>query len=139
MKEGLDKFRKLLLTDEEFQMKLKAAAEAYTGEQTEEAVFNNVIVPVANEYGISATFEEYKAYIENLSDQEMDDEEIVQVAAGGKNMKGFGAAACIGCGLGFGGGLGDDRAFACLAIGGGGNASGCAWEGSSVTITEPQR
>lgn len=35
MNEGLTKFRELLLTDEEFRTKIRSAAEAYKGEQTE--------------------------------------------------------------------------------------------------------
>ena len=47
MNEGIKKFEELQRTDETFQAKLKAAVESYTGENTEEAVFNGVLVPVA--------------------------------------------------------------------------------------------
>ena len=47
MNEGIRKFVELQRTDETFQAKLKAAVESYTGENSEEAVFNGVLVPVA--------------------------------------------------------------------------------------------
>lgn len=115
MNEGIKKFRDLLLTDEKFQQKLKAAAEAYTGEQTEEAVFSEVLVPLAQEYGISATYDEFHEYVTN--GQEMDKAELEQLA-GGKSG-GSGTTACIAIGYGIGGGGGDGTGGACLAIGGG--------------------
>ena len=62
------KFQELMSTDEEFQKKLKDALETYTGEKTDEAVFNQVLIPLASEYGITATYDEYKAYIDQLKD-----------------------------------------------------------------------
>ena len=58
MNEGIKKFEELLKTDEAFQKKLADAAQAYNGEMTEEAIFNNVLVPIASEYGITATIDE---------------------------------------------------------------------------------
>ena len=71
------KFIELMHTDETFQSKLKDALSSYTGEQTPEAVFNNVLSPLAKEYGISISFEEYIKSISELSDDELD-----QVAGG---------------------------------------------------------
>ena len=62
-KADLMKFRELMFTDADFQEKLKKAGEAYTGDKSEKAVFDNVLIPLAKEYGLSATFEEFKEYI----------------------------------------------------------------------------
>ena len=128
MNEGIKKFEELMKTDESFQAKLKAAAETYDGEKTDEAVFNGVLVPVAKEYGISASYEEFKEYMETLAstDEIMDKDELNQIA-GGKG-RGFGAAVCYGVGIGVGGGGGDDGGFACF-VGGFGTEYGCCGEG----------
>ena len=117
MNEGIKKFEELLRTDESFQTKLKAAVEAYTGEDNEEAVFNGVIIPVAKEYGISASYEEVKEYIRNLSytDEIVSEDELKQIA-GGKGG-GFGAGVCFGVGIGWGVACGDDGTVACIVVG----------------------
>jgi hypothetical protein len=102
MNEGFQKFAELARTDSQFQQKLKAAIEAYSGEMTEEAVFNNVLVPLANEYGIFGTFEEFRAYTESLANQPMSKDELTQIAGG--KAGGLGITACLGVGLGGGGG-----------------------------------
>ena len=94
MNDGFNKMKELLLSDEEFRGKLKAAYEAYKGDQTDESVFNEVLVPLAAEYGITATYDEYKEYIRSVpDDEELSPEELDQVA-GGDKMKGFGGAVC---------------------------------------------
>jgi len=128
---NLEKFRELLLTDEEFQNKLKTAAEAYTGEQTEEAVFNNVIVPFAAEYGITGSFEEFKDYLNSLSDSEIiNNDELSQIAGGDSKGGGIGSAVCLGIGMGIGGNAGKDGGGLCVVVGAGWGASGCAGEGT---------
>jgi len=83
MNNGLEKFRELVLTDKEFQTKLKNSLKVYNGEQTEEDVFNTVLVPLAAEYGITATYEEFHTYIEELAnDQELNTDEIAQISGG---------------------------------------------------------
>ena len=81
MNEGIKKFEELLRTDESFQTKLKAAVESYAGENTEEAVFNGVLLPVAKEYGISVSYEELHDYISNLAqtDETMDKDELKRI------------------------------------------------------------
>ena len=79
MSEGILKFRELMQTDKAFQSKLEAALENYKGEKTEKAVFEAVLTPLAQEYGISATFEEY---LDAISDQELSLDELNQVAGG---------------------------------------------------------
>lgn len=132
MNKDLEKFRELLLTDEEFQKKLQAAAVAYTGDQTEEAVFNNVLVPIASGYGISATFDEFKDYISSLNDDaEMSKEELSQVAGGKINGGGVGATECAGIGIGFGASAGSESGGGCVVIGGGWGKTMCLTVGTS--------
>ena len=95
------KFRELLLSDAEFQEKLRKAAEAYKGETDEKAVFDNVVIPVAGEYGLSATYEEFREYAEAFSKQasgELSEDELTQVAGG----KGDGVVLCVSVGAGIG-------------------------------------
>jgi len=129
---GLEKFRELLLTDEDFRKKLKEASESYTGDKTEEAFFNNTLVPVASEYGISATYDEFKSYMEQLNDQELNSDEIAQVAGG--DTKGFGATACYVIGVGLGNTT-DYVGNKCVVVGAGmGGAEACAGDGVSTGI-----
>ena len=142
MNEGIKKFEELLKTDEAFQKKLADAAQAYNGEMTEEAIFNNVLVPVASEYGITATLDELKDYLEGLvNNQEMEEDELKQVAGGTKSgggTYGAGMTFCIYAGVGIGGtadGKGD--VGACVGIGGGaplgGGMGACVGLGSQAT------
>jgi len=126
MNEGLRKFDELLKTDAAFQEKLKAAVESYTGEKTEEAVFEAVLVPLAKEYGITASFEEYKEYVSGISndDRELSEDEINQVAGGSKGA-GLGFSLCYGWGLGIGSADGSK----CLGVGAGGETGICAGAG----------
>ena len=124
MNEGLKKFEELMKTDTAFQEKLKAVMENYTGERTEQAVFEGVLLPLAKEYGITATLEEVKEYINNVSgqDRELSEDEVNQVAGG----KDFGATACLGWGVGFG----DSGSGKCVVLGAGDGAGACAGEGT---------
>lgn len=108
------KFKELLNSDAEFQEKLRKAAEEYTGEQDEKAVFENLLSPLAQEYGLSATYEEFKEYIDGFSggaEGELSEDELEQVA-GGKDS-GFGFCILLGGGDMFGAGHG----YACEVIG----------------------
>jgi len=134
MNEGLKKFRELLLTDGEFQQKLKNAAEAYAGEQTEEAFFENVLVPAAAEYGIAASYDEFKDYILSMADVEMNTEEIAQVAGGDSKGGGIGGIACAVVGIGAGGGAGGESGGVCAFIGAGWGKTSCVDTGKSVGI-----
>lgn len=136
MKEDLKKFEQLLLTDVEFRKKLSAVSAAYKGEQSEEAVFEGVLVPIAAEYGISVTYEEYKEYIESLLNNKdpMSDDELRMIAGGGK---GIGATACVaGLGVGVGGGSepkpnkpGSSYYGGCIVVGSGNAVDACWSEG----------
>lgn len=129
MNEGIRKFRELFLTDEEFQQKLKAAATAYTGEQTEEAIFNGMLVPLAEEYGISVSYDEYHAFLSG--DLEMNNEELMQVAGG---TKGAGATICFAIGIGAGLSEDDDDngvgGSLCAAVGIGAGGAACMGDGA---------
>ena len=134
-KTDISKFRELLLTDADFQEKVRKAAEAYKGEQDEKAVFDKLLTPIAEEYGLSATFEEFKEYTEAFTDgaaSELSDDELSQVAGG----KGFGAAACAKAGIGIGYASKGGISGACFIFGGGSGFVACAGVGDSA---EPER
>ena len=124
------KFRELLLTDADFQEKFKKAAEAYTGEKDEKAVFDNVLVPLAREHGLSATFEEFKEYAASFSrgaDGELSEDELSQVAGGkGSGGKGLFVCAIMGAGFGNTGNPNDNCFFIGMGVG------ACAAEGATV-------
>ena len=86
-------------------------------------------MPIASEYGITATFEEHKAFMEHLAsdDEELNTEEIAQVAGGGKGF-GIGATFCAGVGVGTGAGHGT----ACVGFGVGDATQACVVEGQGV-------
>jgi len=132
MNEGFRKFEELLKNDTAFQEKLKSAVESYKGEQTEEAVFEGVLVPVAKEYGIAASFEEFKEYTDHLTnaDRELSEDEVNQVAGGGKGG-GFGLTACAVIGIGAGAGAGSESGGACAVIGAGYGKTECTLVGDS--------
>ena len=134
MNEGLKKFEELLKTDTAFQEKLKAAMASYSGEQTDQAVFEAILVPLAKEYGIYASFEEYKEYVDSISneDRELSIDEANQVAGGGK---GLGATACLYVGVGLGGSINSDLT-ACLGLGAGWGADACAGNGASAALDD---
>jgi len=134
MNEGLKKFEELLKTDAAFQGKMKAAMENYTGERTEQAVFEAVLVPLAQEYGIAASFEEYKEYINHISseDRELSEDEIDQVAGGKVSAGGLVAMFCNTFGFGIGAGGGSDGGGACAGVGfGGGGTTVCVTLGAT--------
>lgn len=97
---GIRQFVDLLNENETFRDKLKTMLEQYDGEQTEEAVFDNVLLPLGQEYGISATYEDFRAFLDEFNEREMSDVEIAQIAGGG--AKGFGANLCVAFGIGGG-------------------------------------
>ena len=133
MNKNLEKFQQLLLSDNEFQQKLKSAAESYDGEKTEEAVFANILMPVAQEYGIEITYDEYKEYAANLSGAKMSDAELAQVAGGDKGTNGGGIVKsnCTGLGVGYGAGAGEKSGGICLLVGIGWGDTTCVGPGYS--------
>lgn len=114
------KFRELLESDAEFQEKMRKATEAYKGETGEKEVFENLLLPLGQEYGLSATYEEFQALTGGLTgdeEAELSEDELAQVA-GGKNS-GYGACFGIGAGDMFGvsEATGNFSFYACELIG----------------------
>ena len=129
MNDGVRKFEELIKTDVQVQEKLKKALENYTGEHTEEAIFNNVLIPAAEEYGITAAFEDYKEYVESLNNEELSKDELTQVAGGKLEGIGVGYMTCRVVGLGGGINGTSKGGSACVIIGAGWGDTVCAAEG----------
>ena len=70
MTEGIKKFAELMNTDEAFRAKLNATTQSYKGEMTPEAVYNDVLSPLAKEYDISVSLEEFKEFISSQGNDE---------------------------------------------------------------------
>lgn len=136
MKEDLQKFLDLVKTDEALQKKLEEAVSGYDGEQTEEAVFEAIIIPAAKEAGFSFTMDEYKQSV-----QELDLNEMAQVSGGGGYGACFAGCAIIGVGLGGAGGKDDNMksygGTACAAVGLGWGATSCALTGEVKGLELP--
>lgn len=121
---------------------MKSGAEKYYGEQTPEAVFQNLISPLAEEAGCHFTWEEYKEYMTNEANltQELNLDEMEQVG-GGSTDAGGGAVACFSLGIGIGGGIIESRpttlAGGCLLIGLGIGAIACAGNGVGAGPSHP--
>ncbi len=76
-------FMELLNRDEELQIKVKAAAESYTGDKTDEkALFEAVILPIAKEAGYEFSYEDAEELAKAAQDDELSEEDVA-VAAGG--------------------------------------------------------
>ena len=102
MNQNIEKFIELLKTDEALQKKIKDAGANYTGEKTPEALFRNLVFPAAEEAGVPFTFEEYEEYTKQYSEeiQNLDLDEMNQVAGG--DTIGAGINLCYGVGIGLG-------------------------------------
>ena len=125
-KEDLNKFRELLVSDTDFQAMFRKAAEEYTGEQNEKAVFDNLLMPLAEKFGLSASYEEFSEFISSFtrgSDEEISEDELAQVAGG----KGSGGFVCGGIGAGLG--TTNEQKDYCVVIGVGLGA--CVVEGAT--------
>lgn len=133
MNQDLEKFKELIMTDESFQNKLKDSAEAYNGEQTEEAVFNNVLAPVIEEYGITVTLEDIKEYAASMADSDIEDE-LSQVSGGKSSGYGIFGGSCIVAGVGLGGSFGKEGGIVCAVVGVGWGNSNCLGKGVSNKI-----
>ena len=137
MNQNVQKFVELLQTDAAVQEKIKTKAENYAGDQTEEAIFRDLVAPAAEEAGFQFSFEEYKEYRDYLAQgtQSLDLNEMDQVTGGSKGAYGTGVNLCIGIGIGAGyvqseedrGGTGG---MLCFVIGAGGMSMNvCAVKG----------
>ena len=136
MTEGIKKFVELLNTDEAFKAKLNAAAQSYKGEMTPEAVYTNVLSPLAKEYGISVSLEEFKEFISSSqsNDESLSLDELGQVAGG--KAGGAGIISCAGVGSGFGGMGGDGSGGGCALVGFGWGMGICMTKGAGQGVNK---
>ncbi len=134
-KADLIRFAQLLNTDAGFQEKLRKAAENYNGEKDEKSVFENVLLPLGKEHGLSASYEEFSSFMKSLnsSEAELSDDELEQVAGGKMKVNGAGAGyiECASIGFGFGGGIGMTGGGACFGVGWGNSNVACALAGET--------
>ena len=73
--ENVERFERLLKEDEGLQAKLAAATKAYDGAEKDEAMFEELLAPIAAGVGLSFTLDEALAHAStcrNLSDSELD-------------------------------------------------------------------
>jgi len=128
MNQDVQKFFERLRTDEELQKKLETSAKNYTGEKTPEAVFENLVQPIAKEAGFSFTVDECREY-ETPQVKDLNPDEMDQVAGGIGGGAGVGGASCDGFGWGFGAYGGYGGAALCIVAGIGYGSGGCAFMG----------
>ena len=134
-KADIIKFQELLNSDSEFREKLSKAAEVYAGGTNGREVFDNLLLPLAQEYGLSATYDEFSEYVSaaGKADSELSEDELAQIA-GGKGG-GIGVGECLSLGFGFGAGgasTGDDwGGGVCVLIGAGIGIFECIGPGES--------
>lgn len=139
-KEDMIKFRKLLFSDSGFQEELRAAAEAYTGEQDVKSIFDNLLVPIAEKHGLSGTYEEFGEFLGSIteeSESELSEDELAQIAGGKGGGLGIGRCVAYGVGVGAAGALTDNRYFglgACLVVGAGTGIYSCAGSGEAESM-----
>lgn len=139
--EVFKKFQELMNSDAVFQDKLHKAAEQYQGDPADaKAIFEGVLLPLGEEYGLSATFEEFSEYMGAFMGPEggeLSSDELSQVA-GGKGG-GAGAGGCLVIGIGIGaGGAGSSSSPVngglCIALGIGYGGYSCFGSGEPETL-----
>ena len=101
MNNNVDKFVALIKEDPSLSEKFNSAVENYNGDQSIEDIFQNILLPLAKEYGCDFTLEDMQEYIhrEEASVLELSSDEMDIVAGGGGGV-GIGASACFIIGLG---------------------------------------
>ncbi len=88
-------------SDEALYARLVEESKAYTGEKTDEAVWDSIMAPIAKETGYDITLEDYKAYVNEIKESEELSEDEMQAVAGGATLcifVGFGNKAETGSG-----------------------------------------
>lgn len=118
MSKDIKGFVEMIKNETAIQAKIKKAAEEFTGEKTDEAVWTDIMKPIADEAGFDVTFDDYKAYMDEANASGELSEDEMQAIAGGCGLciviggsskpeavitKGDGLAACcyLGIGMGF--------------------------------------
>ncbi len=143
VKADLIKFRDLLVNDSDFQEELREAAEKYTGEQDEKSVFENLLLPLGQKHGLSATYDEFKEFTGAFAADaqgELSEDELEQVAGGKGGGLIWTKCVLFGYGIGVGGAVektstGYDTGMGiCIGIGAGGNKVSCAGSGDPTSI-----
>jgi len=135
MVDDVKKFMDLMSSDEALQQKIRAAAENYAGDQSQESAFQDVIAPIAEEAGFRFTWEDLQEYTERQSgaDMGLSEDELDQVAAG----SGIGASACIGFGIGLAFFIDEEGSGGgCIGIGFGNGAEACAVKGVGKCVKQ---
>lgn len=113
MNNDIGKFIDLFKRNNQFQEKLKTAIIDFKGNLKEEAVYTDIFLPLASEYGLSISSEDFRVYIERMSceDEEMTDDELSLVSGG--SVKGWVINRCTSIGVG----IGDVGGSVCVAVG----------------------
>lgn len=97
---NVEKFEELLRSDETLQAKLNAAAEAFLGDKADEqAVFDAVIAPLAEEAGLSFTYDDAVAFAKEGG--EVLESELEAIAGGSEDKWGAAESVCFIAGGGF--------------------------------------
>ncbi|MDO4537262.1 MAG: hypothetical protein Q4B54_03795 [Coriobacteriales bacterium] len=95
MSNGIDAFLETLQTDVTLQEKIKTATDAYTGEYTMEAMFQNIVAPVAVAAGYDVGWEDVVRYApgnDESQDLEPDELELVAGSCDGRMDIGYDSA-----------------------------------------------
>lgn len=100
-----------------FSRRLKLPQKKFTGDATDEAVWNTILKPIADEKGYDISLDDYKSYIDKLNtSDELSSDEMANVAggsftfcvfiggSGGKEVRadtedGYGACYYVGVGV----------------------------------------
>ena len=118
MSKDIKEFVEMIKNDTAVQEKIKKAVEGYTGDKTDEAVWEAVLAPIASEAGFDVTLNDYMAYVDEIkASGELSDDEMAQIAGGAgfcfliggsggaeasaRKRDGCGACAFLGVGIGF--------------------------------------
>ena len=91
MKQDVQRFLELLKNDPALQEKLKAAGSFNSKEA--QKVFEESVLPIAEEAGLHFTFDDLKAYFGQM--KELDLEEMDEVAGGFNILGAFKSVACL--------------------------------------------
>lgn len=139
MNQDVQKFLDALKDDKSLQEKMKHATEAYEGERTQEAVFHGLISRVAEEAGFHFTWDDFQEYVKQEAEnaQQLNADEMDQVAGGYGKGKGYGGVGCSVVGLGLGGAGGNGTGGGCFFLGFGWGGDACWGDGETIGPFEP--
>jgi len=127
MNQNIEKFIELVKADEALQKELQSTADGYTGETTLEAVFHNILQPIAQKAGLPFTEEDCREYLA-VQSESLNLDEMGQVS-GGEGGAGVGVSYCDGVGGGVNVTGGAAGFGFCILVGYGEGFAGCAFMG----------